>query len=117
MMKWFALFLSLLASPVCAAPCLGPSGTSGWGASFPQATTVAGFTYDFANEIMYVNLPQIIQYITYLNVPYSAAYGFANTKTPDTYYKQQVKPIYKYALEMDTCWSFVTETGKFITVN
>lgn len=98
-------------------PCLGPSPSSSWGASFPQGRTVSGFTYDYANEILYVSLPGINQYFTYLNVPYNTAYGFANTKTPDTYYAQSVKPIYRYALETESCVSLLTENGKFLLVN
>jgi len=111
------LFVLFTAAPAVAKPCQGPSPTSSWGASFPQAKTVSGFTYDYVNEILYVSLPQIIQYYTYLNVPYSVAYSFSNTKTPDQFYAQSVKPVYRYALEAENCFSLLTENGRFLLVN
>lgn len=117
-MRRLAILFILFTTPALAAkPCLGPSPTSSWGATFPQATTVSGFTYDYVNEILYVALPGIIQYYTYLNVPYSVAYGFANTKTPDQFYAQSVKPIYRYGLEAENCFALLTEDGKFLLVN
>lgn len=112
-----ALFFLLCPVTATAKPCLGPSPSSSWGASFPQATTISGFTYDYANEILYVSLPGVNQYYTYLNVPYSTAYGFANTTKPDTYYAQQVKTLYRYALEAENCFALLTEDGKFLLVN
>ena len=109
--------LLLMCGSAEAKPCQGPSPVEGWGASFPQAKTVSGFTYDYGNEILYANLPVINQYYTYLNVSYSTAYGFANTKTPDQYYAQSVKPIYRYALEAENCFALLTESGKFLLVN
>ncbi|MGB6501645.1 MAG: KTSC domain-containing protein [Thermoplasmata archaeon] len=116
-MKRIAALLILLAFPAYGKPCLGPSPSSSWGASFPQAKTIGGFTYDYANEILYANLPYINQYYTYLNVPYSVAYGFANTKTPDQYYQQHIKNIYRFALEAESCFALRTEDGKFLLVN
>lgn len=116
----YAIFLTLFllgfAALAHAKPCQGPSPVSSWGASFPQATTISGFTYDYGNELLYASLPGIIQYMTYLNVPYSVAYQFSNTKTPDQFYARTIKPVYKRALSAENCFALLTENGKFLVV-
>lgn len=112
---FLSLFLILISLPSNANPCQPPTISQGFGASFPTATTISGFLYDSNLDNMYINFPNI-QYYTYLNVPYSVAYQFSQTRNPDTFYSQQIQHAYHAALSTELCQAILTDDGKYITV-
>lgn len=115
-MRGLAFLIALLfSSAALATPCTGPTITAGFGDTFSGTTVVTGFLYDSNIRNMYVTFPGS-QYYTYLNVPYSTATGFANTRTPDQYYSSRISSSYRVALSTETCQAILTEAGAYITI-
>ena len=61
-------------------------------------------------DTLYDTLPNNT-WVAYQNVPYSVAYQFAATLTPDAMYAQQILPVYQAAVETNTCQQIATGTG------
>lgn len=106
------VILSLLCLPAYGA-CQGPTITSGWGASFYNTSIVTGFTYDMDKSILYPTFKNIT-YAAFVSVPYGTAQQFANSRTPDTFYQNQVYAVYHQALQQENCTLLLSEAGGII---
>lgn len=104
-------FLPFMAS--AAVPCQAPQINNGWASTFNNipTTLVSGFVYDLTNQIEFSTMKNgLVNW--FFKVPFGNAQAWANSKTPDTFYKQSVSPSYPHGFLTEACNEFLTEDGK-----
>lgn len=110
------LSIILSVTSALAAACPAPQVISGWSQSFPGSSVLQTFVYGLDSgllfTVMYSN-----QYNTFINVPISVPQQFTYTKIPDTFYLQNVKPIYHQAVETEKCQILTAENGTVLVVH
>ena len=112
-MKWIALLLAVLATPVSAAPFFPcPSFTSGWSIQGPGPIT--SVMYDQDTQLLYVIFNSTFA-SAYSNVPISIIQTFSNSNNLMTTYQTYVVPNYHALLleEKYNC-AILNEAGGYI---
>ena len=112
-MRLLVGLLLLLASPAFAAPCTEATFYDGFAGQFFGTTLVTGFMYGLDETYMYVTETNG-KISGYINVPQSTAQNFNYSKTPDTFYKTQIKYVYRRPLMTETCQNLLTEDNHYL---